>query len=186
MEAVRAGPGRTGDRVLGIVGGTGPESTIDYYRRLIATWRQRRPDGSYPRVIIDSVDGGTVIRDLGTGDYPSVGRAFGAALGELAAAGCGLALIASNACHLAWDDIDPPSPIEVRHIVDAARASAVATGHHRLGIIGTRFVMGSRLYPDRFEPAGIEIVAPSPEEQDVVHDIYLGELLEGVVLDESR
>jgi len=186
METAPPNPVDTGDRILGIVGGSGPESTIDYYRRLIALWRRRRPDGTYPRVIIDSVDGGTVIASLARRDYPTVGRAFGEALGQLSAAGCGLALIASNACHLAWDDIDPPSPIEIVHIVDAARAAAVAAGHRRLGIIGTRFVMGSRLYADRFEPAGIDIVAPDPDEQDVVHGIYLGELVEGVVLDTSR
>ena len=44
------------ERVLGIVGGVGPESTIDYYRALVATWRRRRPNGSYPRVIIDSIE----------------------------------------------------------------------------------------------------------------------------------
>lgn len=173
-------------RKLGIVGGTGPESTIDYYRSIVSTWRRRRPDGTFPRVIIDSVDGGTVIRDLGTGDHAAVGRAFGAALTELAAAGCGMALIASNAGHLAFEHIDPPSPIGLIHIVDAARDASVAAGHRRLGIIGTRYVVRSRLYPDRFAPAGIEIVRPSADEQDVVHDIYLGELVEGVFRDESR
>lgn len=49
-----------GERILGIVGGIGPESTIDTYRALVATWRRRRPDGSYPRVIIDSVEAGRV------------------------------------------------------------------------------------------------------------------------------
>ncbi|MEA2545426.1 MAG: aspartate racemase, partial [Chloroflexota bacterium] len=56
-------------RVLGIVGGTGPESTIDYYRSLVATWRRRRPDGSYPRVIIDSIEAGRLFRNLGEGDF---------------------------------------------------------------------------------------------------------------------
>ena len=47
-------------RILGIVGGTGPGSTIDYYRAIVASWRRRNPDGSYPRVIIDSVEAGRV------------------------------------------------------------------------------------------------------------------------------
>jgi aspartate racemase len=75
-------PGETpvpGPRVLGIVGGTGPESTIDCYRSLIRTWRQRRPDGSYPRVIIDSIEGGRVIRLLGEGAFAEVGGILGSA-----------------------------------------------------------------------------------------------------------
>jgi aspartate racemase len=176
----------TTERVLGIVGGTGPESTIDYYRSLVATWRRRRPDGSYPRVIIDSVEAGRVIRLLGEGEFAAVGREIGAILGELAAAGCGAALLASNAMHLAFEEIDPPSPMPLIHIVDAARDAAVSAGRRRLGLIGTRFVMQSRLYPDRFEPAGLAIVVPTPAEQAVVHGIYLGELVLGEFRDDSR
>ncbi len=174
------------DRVLGIVGGVGPESTIDYYRSLVASWRRRRPDGSYPRVIIDSVDAGRVIRLLGEGEFGAVGRDLGAALGELAAAGCGRALIASNATHLAFDHIDPPPQMPMIHIVDAARDAAVAGGHRRLGLIGTRFVMQARLYPDRFEPVGLTIAIPTPDEQEIVHGIYMGELIAGEFRDDSR
>ena len=176
----------TSERVLGIVGGIGPESTIDYYRSLVAAWRRLRPDGSYPRVIIDSVEAGGVMRLLGEGEYAAVGRALGAALGELAAAGCGRALIASNATHLGFDHIDPPPPMPMIHIVEVARDAALAGSHRRLGLIGTRFVMQARLYPDRFEPAGMAIMIPTPGEQDVVHGIYMGELINGEFRDDSR
>jgi aspartate racemase len=176
----------TGRRVLGIVGGTGPESTIDYYRSLIAVWRRRWPDGSYPRVIIDSVDAGSVIGLLSRGAYVAAGRELGAAVGELAAAGCGRALIASNLGHMAFEHLDPIPPIPLIHIVEAARDAAQAAGHRRLGLIGTRFVMQARLYPDRFEPAGITIVTPAPDEQEMVHAIYFDELVEGTVRDDSR
>jgi aspartate racemase len=173
-------------RVLGIVGGTGPESTVDYYRSLVATWRRRRPDGSYPRVIINSVEAGRLIRNLGEGDFAAVGGDLGAAVGELAAAGCQLALLASNASHLAFDQIDPLPPIPLIHIVDVTRDAALAGGHRRLGLLGAKFVMASNLYRDRFAPLGIEVVPPSDDEQELIHGIYLGELLLGIVRTESR
>lgn len=174
------------ERILGIVGGIGPESTIDYYRALVATWRRRRPDGSYPRVIIDSVEAGRVIRLLGEGEFAAAGRMLGAALRELAAAGCACALIASNATHLAFGQIEPPPPMPMIHIVEAAREAAIGRGHRRLGLIGTRFVMQSRLYNDRFEPAGFKVVVPPAAEQELVHAIYMGELLLGDIRDDSR
>jgi aspartate racemase len=174
------------ERILGIVGGVGPESTIDYYRRLVAGWRQRRPDGSFPRVIIDSIEAGSTMAALGNGDFDLVGRAVGEALQQLAAAGCGTALISSNATHLGFERIQPPPPMPMLHIVDVALAAAKAAGYRRLGIIGTRFVTQSRLYPDRFGPAGIEIVVPPADDQDVVHGIYMGELVLGEFRDESR
>ena len=174
------------ERVLGIVGGTGPESTIDYYRSLVATWRSRRADGSYPRVIINSVEAGTVFRSLGAGDFDAVGRVLGQAIDALASSGCQRAFLASNASHLAFDRIDPAPAIPLIHIVDAAREHAAKAGHRRLGLIGTRFVMESDLYPARFDPAGLEVIAPTPEERELVHRIYFGELVEGVIRDESR
>ena len=94
------------ERVLGIVGGTGPESTVDYYRTLIAVWRRRRPDGSYPRAVINSVEAGRLFANLASADFDAVGRQLGPAIEALAAAGCQRALLASNASHLAFERID--------------------------------------------------------------------------------
>ena len=174
------------ERIVGIVGGTGPESTIDYYRTLIRRWRRARPDGSYPRVIISSVEAGRVFRWLGETNMAAVGRELGSALRELAAAGCGRALIASNACHLAFDQIDPPPSVPVVHIVDATRDASLAAGHHRLGLLATTFVASSDLYSGRFAAAGLEVITPAAGEQTRVHDIYVNELVAGVIRDESR
>jgi aspartate racemase len=173
-------------RILGIVGGTGPESTVDYYRTLIAEWRRRRPDGTFPRVIIDSVEGSQVIRWLGEREFERVGEELGAAVTALAAAGAGAALLASNASHLAFAEVAARSPLPLIHIVDAARDAAIARGHRRLAIFGTRFVMESRLYQDRFGPAGITIVVPDGADRTYIHDVYLGELVMGVFRDETR
>lgn len=43
-------------KTLGIIGGIGPESTIEYYRSIIFTYRQKHGDGSYPAIFIDSID----------------------------------------------------------------------------------------------------------------------------------
>ena len=173
-------------RILGIVGGTGPESTVDYYRTLVATWRRRRPDGTFPRVIVNSVEGSQVIRWLGEREFVRVGEELGAAVTALAAAGAGAALLASNASHLAYPEVAARSPLPLIHIVDAARDAALLRGYGRLAIFGTQFVMDSRLYQDRFEPAGLTIVLPEPEDQAYIHEIYLGQLVLGVFRDETR
>ena len=173
-------------RVIGVVGGTGPESTIDYYRRFLATWARRGPVGTYPRLLIDSVEGGSVISALGEGRFDDVAEVLAEAVNALAAAGAGTALLASNASHLAYDRVAARSPIPLIHIVDATRDAALAAGHRRLGIIGTSFVVQSPLYPDRLAPAGIELVTPNDAEREYVHDKYWNELVAGIVLDETR
>jgi aspartate racemase len=173
-------------RLFGVVGGTGPESTIDYYRRFLATWQRRGPEGTYPRVIIDSVEGGRVIRGLGEGRFEDVAAVLSEAVDQLAAASAGAALLASNAGHLTYDLVAARSPIPLIHIVDVTRAAAVAGGHRRLGLFGARFVVESPLYPDRFAPDGIEIVVPNEADRAWIGRIYLEELVRGVILDSTR
>jgi aspartate/glutamate racemase len=43
-------------KTMGMIGGIGPESTIDYYRSIVTLYRERRGDGSYPLLIINSID----------------------------------------------------------------------------------------------------------------------------------
>lgn len=173
------------ERILGIVGGVGPESTIDYYRRLVAGWRERKPDGSYPRVIIDSVELGRLTRWLGDGDYGRVAEELGQAVCELAAAGAGAALLASNTSHLVFDAINARAPIPLIHIVDAAREVALTRGYRRLGLFGTRLVMQAPMYRQRFAP-DIEVVVPNEEEQAYIQAKYVGELIPGTILDATR
>ena len=173
-------------RILGIVGGTGPESTLDYYRTLISIWRERGPAGTFPRVVINSVEGGEVIRLLGQGDQARVAGILSLAVRQLSAAGAGVGILASNACHLAFGDIEASAPIPLIHIVDAAAHAARSAGHRRLGIMGTRFVMQAPLYQEILAAAGIAVVVPHADEQAYVHDKYLGELVPGLVSDTTR
>src|ERR1700692_1282387 len=48
-------------KTLGVIGGIGPESTIEYYRHLIAAYRARKPDGSYPAIVINSINMKTLL-----------------------------------------------------------------------------------------------------------------------------
>lgn len=173
-------------RVLGIVGGTGPESTVDYYRSIIADWQRRTADGSYPRLIINSVEAARIFRLLGERDFSAVAADVAEAVGQLAAAGAGAAILASNATHLAFAEIESASPIPLIHIVDAARDAAHARGLRRLGIFGTRFVMEAPMYPERFAARGMTVLAPNADEREYIHEKYFGELVPGVFDDQTR
>ena len=185
-SANREGHDRVVTHVLGIVGGTGPESTVDYYRTIIAEWQRRTGDGSYPRLIINSVEAGGLFRLLAAGDYAAVTNEIGKAIAQLAWAGADAALLASNAMHLAFDGIAASSPIPLIHIVDTAVHEAAAQGYRRLGLFGTRYVMESPMYPDRFAAAGMTIISPPDGERAQVHEKYTAELVRGVFLDETR
>ena len=62
---------------VGLVGGLGPESTIDYYRRILGAWQAERP-GTAPSIVIDSLDvryGLRYMNELLVGDFRDQTRA---------------------------------------------------------------------------------------------------------------
>ena len=169
---------------LGIVGGLGPESTIDYYRRILEEWKRHDPSSS-PSIIIDSLD---VTRGLHLveHDRPALIEYLSASINRLAAAGADFAAMAANTPHVVFDDLVARSPIPLLSIVEACAEEARRRDLRRLGLLGTRFTMEGSFYPEVFARRGIAIVAPTAEERVWIHDRYVGQLLKGEFRDETR
>jgi aspartate racemase len=173
-------------KTLGIIGGLGPESTVDYYRFIIAEVRRRKNDNSSPPMLIDSLDIAKGIVLVGATDLGPLVDYISEATDRLARAGVDFALIAANTPHIAFDDIQRRSRIPLLSIVEATRDHALKLGMKRLALLGTGFTMRGRFYPDVFSRAGIELVLPTEEEKSYIHGKYLNELLKNVFLPETR
>lgn len=169
---------------LGIVGGLGPESTIDYYRRILEEWKRDDP-ASTPSIIIDSLDVNRGLR-LVEHDRPGLIEYLSASIARLAAAGADFAAMAANTPHVVFDDLVARSPIPLVSIVEACAEEARRRDLRRLGLLGTRFTMEGSFYPEVFARLGMAIVAPNEEERVWIHERYVGQLLKGDFRDETR
>lgn len=169
-----------------MIGGVGPESTVDYYERLIATYQARVTDGSYPAFFIDSVDVSKLIRWMAADQLAEVKEYLLAAVSRLQRAGADFGLIAANTPHVVFDELARQSPIPLLSIVEATSTAAQAAGLKRLALFGTRYTMQGEFYPRVFDRAGLALVRPSTADQDYLHDKYLNELIPGVFLPETR
>jgi aspartate racemase len=173
-------------QTLGIIGGIGPESTIEYYRQSIALYRQQKQDGSYPLIIINSIDMKKMLDFIEANELV---RLTGYLLGEvqkLARAGADLGLLASNSPHIIFDELFRQSPIPLLSIVEAALEATKKLGLKRVGLFGTRFTMQGRFYPDVFSREGVTLILPDVEEQFYIHDRYMNELVNGIIILETR
>lgn len=173
-------------KTVGIIGGIGPESTIEYYRLIIAGHRARQPDGTYPSIIVNSVDLSRLIRWFGANDLEAVTNFLVGEIGRLARAGADFAVLAANTPHLVFDELSRRSSIPLISIVESTRDAAQTQGLKKLGLFGTRFTMQAKFYPDVFGRAGLEIIAPSEDEQTFIHEKYMNELVNGTILPETR
>lgn len=173
-------------KTLGIVGGIGPESTIDYYRSLVASWQRATPDGSYPRIIINSVDAKHLLGLFASADWTAAAEELKREVRRVADAGADVALIAANTPHMVFDEVASASPIPMISIVEETRRAAQSLGMKRPALFGTRYTMQAAFYPDTFRRDDITIVLPSAEEQDFIHDKYMNELVRGTFLEDTR
>jgi len=173
-------------KTVGIIGGIGPESTVEYYRLLISTYREQKPDGSYPAIIINSVDLNKLVSLMMANKLAEVTEYLVAELRKLAGAGADFGLLASNTPHIVFDEILRRSPIPLISIVEATRDAAKALGLRKPGLFGTRFTMQGRFYPEVFARAGMTVAIPNERDRAYIHDKYMGELLKNIFLAETR
>jgi len=71
-------------------------------------------------------------------------------------------------------------------IVEVTCQAAEKQGLKRVGLFGTRFTMQGRFYSDALGKAGITTVLPAPDEQTYIHGKYMGELVNGIFLPDTR
>jgi aspartate racemase len=173
-------------KTLGVLGGIGPESTIEYYRFILAAYRELRPDGSAPPVIINSIDVNKMLGMIGAKQLPEVTDYLADELGRLVQAGAGLGLMASNTPHIVFDEVQRRLPIPLVSIVQATCDETKSLGLKKVGLFGTRFTMQAGFYQKIFSSAGLEVAVPYPTEQDYIHDKYMNELLKTIILPETR
>ena len=173
-------------KTLGIIGGLGPESTVDYYQKIIALYRERTGEGRYPEFIINSINLRKGLDFMDADDLPGMADYLLEGIGKLARAGADFGLISANTPHIVFDQLEPRSPIPLISIVEATCASAKARNLKRLGLFGTRYTMRGAFYAKVFSREGIELLIPEPNDQDYIHEKYLNELIPGKFLPETR
>jgi aspartate racemase len=171
---------------IGIIGGIGPETTVEYYRRILDLYRHRNPDGSAPYIIINSLDMKKPLAMLTTNKLDELATFLSEEIETLARAGAVFAIVAANTPHLVFDVIARKSRIPLISIVEATADAAKAAGLKRLGLLGTRFTMQASFYPDALAAREIEVILPGEEEQAYIHTKYMDELVPGIILPETR
>jgi aspartate racemase len=171
-------------KTLGMVGGLGPESTIDYYRRILQAWAHVAP-GSAPSMVIDSLD---VQRGIQLVQHDRAGliEYLLGSLRRLAGAGVDFAVLTANTPHIVFDDLAARSPVPLLSIVEVCADEAHRRGLRRPLLLGTRFTMEAPFYPAVFARHGISVTTPAEDERTWVHERYLGELLNGEFLTSTR
>ena len=173
-------------KTIGIIGGLGPESTLDYYKGIITRFQDDHPDKAYPEVVVYSADLNTFISLMEQQEWQKITDYLAERISALARAGADFAAIASNTPHVVFDEVSANSPIPLLSIVEETCKKAIHMGLTKIGLLGTKFTMEADFYKRPFVERGMEIVVPDETDRALIHERLFSEIELGIIKDTTR
>jgi aspartate racemase len=171
---------------LGLVGGIGPESTVDYYKGIIDGYRARTGADRYPEMIIDSIDLAEMYAYASNKQWEEFTQRLVDSVKNLVAGGADFGAMAANTAHIVFDEVSRKSRLPLISIVEETCKYAQSKNCRRVVIFGTAFTMSSGLYAKAFAKYDIEAFVPTEDEQKTIHNIIFPNLQAGIVLPEEK
>jgi aspartate racemase len=171
-------------KTIGILGGLGPESTVEYYKRIIRTFQIKK--SGYPEIIIYSADLNEFWKIIKGGRSDELIVWLAEKIESLHNAGADFAVISSNTPHIVFDDVNSRSPIPLLSIVEETCKKCKSMDLKKCGLFGTEFTMRSSFYQDYFNKYGISIAVPDDDDLLFLDKKIFSELAFGVINEQTR
>ena len=130
-----------------------------------------------PEVSLHAVDFAEHMRCVEQDDWDGVAKLILASAKKLATIGATFVICPDNTAHIAIEKVIPRSPVPWLHIAEAVANEAKVRGYRRLGLLGTRCLVESAVYPNVLRTAGIEWCLPEPTDRDRINQVIFEELV---------
>ena len=174
-------------KVIGLIGGMSWESTVEYYRLINESVKERLGGLHSAKCVLYSVDFAEVEELQRRGQWPQAAQLLAGAAQSVEKAGADFVLICTNTMHKLADTVQAGIGIPLLHIADATAEKVKQAGLQRVGLLGTRFTMEEDFYRGRLAGEfGLEVMIPEPKDRETVHRIIYEELCVGTIRPESR
>lgn len=171
---------------LGILGGMGPESTLVYYKKIAAAYKERDKNGYFPALTIETVNMYEMLDLCKSENYEALSDYLLEGIFNLEKAGVDFVVLASNTPHVVFDILEQRSHIPMLSIVMPVYQAVRDSGAKRVAWLGTRFTMEQPYFRKIFEENGVAIVIPKENEREIIDKIIAEELEFGIVNAESK
>jgi len=174
-------------KVIGLIGGMSWNSTLEYYRIINDSFSRRLGGLHSAHLVLYSLDFDEIQRAQHEGRWDAITHALVDAGNAVKRAGADFLVICTNTMHKVADDVEEKIGLPLLHIVDVTGDAIRERGLHRIGLLGTRFVMTEPFYQERLRDRfAIELLVPGEDDIDTIHQIIYNELCEGKIKASSR
>ncbi|MEM9953868.1 MAG: aspartate/glutamate racemase family protein [Chloroflexota bacterium] len=174
-------------KTIGLIGGLSWESSIEYYRIINETVRERMGGLHSADCLMYSFDFAEIEALQMASDWETATHRMIAVARQLERGGADCIVICSNTMHRMADDVQNAVDIDLIHIADATANAIKSQGIQQIGLLGTRFTMEQGFYKGRLvKKHHLDVIIPDDAGRTIIHDIIYDELVVGEVYDKSR
>ena len=173
-------------KTIGLIGGMSWESSLEYYRLINEFIKEKLGKKHSAKCLMYSVDFAEIEEMQHRGKWDLLKDEMIKYAKNLKNGGADFIVICTNTMHKMADDIENEIDIPLIHIADAAADSIKKRKVGKVALLGTRFTMEKDFYKDRLKAKGIEVIIPWDEEREIIHNTIYNELIDGLILEESK
>jgi aspartate racemase len=170
---------------IGIVAGSAEGAAL-CYRTICVEAPRVQGAHNHPEITMNSMPFAEQMRHVRANDWAALADLLLTSARKVADVGAEFAICPDNTYHQAFPYLIPRSPIPWLHIAEVVAEQANRFGYRRLGILGTRYLMESTVYPGALEQFGIDSQIPDEADREKVNDIIFKELVNGLFPETSR
>lgn len=171
---------------IGLIGGTGPESTIMYYKEIEYGVQKKIGRNYFPNLTIESLSVFDVLSFCKNHDYDGLTAYLLDGIRSLSAAGAQYAALTGITPHIVFDRLVQESPIPLVSMIDTARDYARNHEYQKIGLLGTLPTMNGTFFQNSFAKCGITVVTPTDAEKAYIGDKIENELELGKISFETQ
>lgn len=174
-------------RTIGLIGGMSWESSQEYYRIINEAVKERLGGLHSAKIIMYSVDFEEIEKLQHQGKWKELTELMIDAAQRVEKAGADFVVLCTNTMHKMADEVQKNIKIPLLHIADATAEKIKEKGLGKIGLLGTKFTMEENFYKGRLkEKHGLDVIIPSEEERQIVHDVIYKELCIGEIKQSSK
>ena len=174
-------------KTIGLIGGMSWESSIEYYRLINETVREKLGGLHSAKSIMYSVDFAEIETRQHQGQWTEATEMMIDAARRVEQGGANFVIICTNTMHKMADDVQQAINIPLLHIADATARKIRTEGLQKIGLLGTRFTMEEDFYKGRLvDKHGLEVMIPNETQRELVHRVIYDELCLGRIVSSSK
>ena len=166
---------------IGLVGGTGPESTVMYYKALNSKIDQATDGKVMPDLSIESVNFRKAWELVSSNRYQELAEYLSEKVNNLMKSGAEVITLTAVTMHMVLDEVEKNTNVSLVSIPKAVCDEALKRGYKKVGLLGTIFTMERDFMKKDMLQAGIEVVVPDKADRELVAKRIFEELEFGIV-----